>query len=71
MSLFGLMFFAYAIWHDVATIGMKHEPVFWPWALIALSFWLGLDMVLGALAKAWEDFKQAKIEARMAAQQQG
>lgn len=71
MSLFGVMFFAYAIWHDVATIGMKHEPVFWPWALIALSFYVGLDVMLAGIAEAWEDFKQAKIEARMAAQQQG
>ena len=40
------------------------DPVFWPWALIALSFWFGLDMVLGAMAEAWEDFKQAKMAAR-------
>lgn len=66
MSLFGLMFFAYAIWHDVATIGMKHESVFWPWALIALSFYVGLDVMFAGIAEAWEKFKQAKIEAKMA-----
>ena len=71
MSLFGVCFLVYAIWHDVATSGIKHEPVFWPWAAIALSFWLGLDVMLGAVAEAWGDFKQAKIEAKMAAQQQG
>lgn len=63
MSLFGVMFLAWAAWHDVSTIGVETEPVFWPWALVALSFWFGLDMVLGAMAEAWEDFKQAKIEA--------
>ena len=36
-------------------------------------FYVGLDVALGAMAEAWEDFKQAKIEAKMAAeaQQQG
>lgn len=66
MSLFGVMFLAWAAWHDVATIGMKHEPVFWPYALIALSFYVGLDVMLGAIAEAWEDFRKAKIEALLA-----
>lgn len=64
MSLFGVIFLAYAAWHDVATIGMEQEPVFWPWAAIALSFWFGLDVMLGAMAEAWENFKQGKMAAR-------
>ena len=71
MSLFGVAALVAALVHDLAMRQQATDPVFWPWALVALSFWFGLDMVLGAMAEAWEDFKQAKIEARMAAQQQG
>lgn len=71
MSLFGVAAMVAALVHDLAMRQQETDPVFWPWAAIALSFWLGLDMVLGAMLESWEDFKQAKIEARMAAQQQG
>ena len=71
MSLFGVAALVAALVHDLAMRQQATDPVFWPWALVALSFWLGLDMVLGAMLESWEDFKQAKIEARMAAQQQG
>ena len=64
MSLFGVAALVAALVHDLAMRQQATDPVFWPWALTALSFWLGLDMVLGAMAKAWEDFKQAKMAAR-------
>ena len=69
MSLFGVAALVAALVHDLAMRQQATDPVFWPWAAIALSFWLGLDMVLGAMLESWEDFKQAKIEAKMAAQQ--
>ena len=64
MSLFGVAALVAALVHDLAMLQQVTDPVFWPWALIALSFWFGLDMVLGAMAEAWEDFKQAKMAAR-------
>ena len=64
MSLFGVAALVAALVHDLAMRQRAADPVFWPWALIALSFWFGLDMVLGAMAEAWEDFKQAKMAAR-------
>lgn len=66
MSLFGVAALVAALVHDLAMRQQETDPVFWPWALVALSFWFGLDMVLGAMAEAWEDF----IEAKMAAQQE-
>ena len=69
MSLFGVAALVAALVHDLAMRQQATDPVFWPWALIALSFYVGLDVMLGAMAEAWEDFKQAKIEAKMAAQQ--
>ena len=71
MSLFGVAALVAALVHDLAMRQQETDPVFWPWALIALSFYVGLDVMLAGIAEAWEDFKQAKIEARMAAQQQG
>ena len=70
MSLFGVAALVAALVHDLAMRQQETDPVFWPWAAIALSFWFGLDIVLGAMQEAWEDFKQAKIEAKMAAQQE-
>ena len=69
MSLFGVAALVAALVHDLAMRQQETDPVLWPWALIALSFYVGLDVMLGAMAEAWEDFKQAKIEAKMAAQQ--
>ena len=70
MSLFGVAALVAALVHDLAMRQQETDPVFWPWALIALSFYVGLDVMLAGIAEAWEDFKQAKIEARMAAQQE-
>ena len=30
------------------------DPVLWPWALIALSFYVGLDVMLAGVAEAWD-----------------
>lgn len=65
MSLFGVAALVAALVHDLAMRQQATDPVFWPWAAIALSFYVGLDVMLGAMAEAWEDFKQAKIEAKM------
>lgn len=70
MSLFGVAALVAALVHDLAMRQQETDPVFWPWALIALSLYVGLDVMLAGIAEAWEDFKQAKIEARMAAQQE-
>ena len=70
MSLFGVAALVAALVHDLAMRQQETDPVFWPWALVALSFYVGLDVMLAGIAEAWEDFKQAKIEARMAAQQE-
>ena len=32
--------------------------VLWPYALIALSFYVGLDVMFAGIAEAWEKFKQ-------------
>ena len=64
MSLFGVAALVAALVHDLAMRQQATDPVFWPWPLIALSCCFGLDMVLGAMAEAWRDFKQAKMAAR-------
>ena len=61
MSLFGVAALVAALVHDLAMRQQATDPVFWPWALIALSFWFGLDMVLGAMAEAWERAKQGRL----------
>lgn len=64
MSLFGVAALVAALVHDLAMRQQATDPVFWPWALIALSFYVGLDVMLAGMAEAWEDFKQAKMAAR-------
>lgn len=41
MSLFGVAALVAALVHDLAMRQQATDPVFWPWALIALSFYVG------------------------------
>lgn len=61
MSLFGVAALVAALVHDLAMRQQATDPVFWPYALIALSFYVGLDVMFAGIAEAWEKFKQAKM----------
>ena len=61
MSLFGVVALVAALVHDVSMRQSATDPVFWPWAAIALSFYVGLDVALGAMAEAWERAKQGRL----------
>jgi hypothetical protein len=66
MTGFGILFMAMALVHDFWGPPQPLNRVLWPYALIALSFYVGLDVMFAGIAEAWEKFKQAKIEAKMA-----
>ena len=61
MSLFGVVALVAALVHDLSMRQSATDPVFWPWAAIALSFYVGLDVALGAMAEAWERAKQGRL----------
>ena len=61
MSLFGVVALVAALVHDLSMRQSATDPVFWPWAAIALSFYVGLDVALGAMAEAWERTKQGRL----------
>ena len=61
MSLFGVAALVAALVHYLAMRQQATDPVFWPWALIALSFYVGLDVMLAGMAEAWEKFRQGRV----------
>ncbi|UBQ44635.1 hypothetical protein [Comamonas thiooxydans] len=49
---------AMALVHDFWGPPQPLNRVLWPYALIALSFYVGLDVMFAGIAEAWEKFKQ-------------
>ena len=60
MSPFGIGALIFALVHDLSMRSNQHDPVLWPYALIALSFYVGLDIVFAEIADALKEFKQRK-----------
>lgn len=62
MTPFGLLFVGYALFHDY-WLDHGTNVRFLPYALIALSFYVGLDVMLAGLHEGWQKFRRAKLEA--------
>lgn len=61
MTPFGLLFVGYALFHDYL-IDHSTNVRFLPYALIALSFYVGLDVMLAGLHEGWQKFRRAKAD---------
>ncbi len=62
MTPFGPLSVGYALVHDY-WLDHATNVRFLPWALIALSFYVGLDLMLAGLLDGWQKFRRAKLEA--------
>ena len=61
MTPFGLLFVGYALFHDY-WLNHGTNVRFLPYALIALSFYVGLDVMLAGLHEGWQKFRRAKAD---------
>ena len=62
MTPFGLLFVGYALFHDY-WLDHGTNVRFLPYAIIALSFYTGLDVMFAGLAQALQNVRRAKVEA--------
>lgn len=64
MTGFGILFMAMALVHDFWGPPQPLNRVLWPYALIALSFYVGLDVMFAGIAEAIQKFKQGQLKQR-------
>ena len=63
MTGFGLLFMVAALVHDFWGPPQPTSRMLWPYALIALSFYVGLDVMFAGIAEAIQKFKQGHAQA--------
>lgn len=63
MTPFGLLFVGYALFHDY-WLDHGTNVRFLPYAIIALSFYTGLDVMFAGLAQALQNFRRAAYSTR-------
>jgi hypothetical protein len=67
MTGFGLLFVGYALFHDY-WLDHSTNVRFLPYAIIALSFYTGLDVMFAGLAQALQSYRRDKMQALAEAQ---
>ena len=62
MTGFGLLFMVADLVHDFWGPPQPTSRMLWPYALIALSFYVGLDVMFAGIAEAIQKFKQGQLK---------